>query len=99
MKELALHIMDILNNSVRARADLIEFGITDSRDKNLYRMTFKDNGTGMDEELLAQVLNPWVTSRTERKVGMGLSLLKQNAELAGGTLTIESYMSHLYGSL
>ena len=91
MKELALHIMDILNNSVRARADLIEFEITDRRDKNLYRMTFKDNGTGMDEELLSRVLNPWVTSRTERKVGMGLSLLKQNAELAGGTLTIESH--------
>ena len=90
MRELALHIMDILNNSVRARADLIEFEITESREKNLYRMIFKDNGKGMDEELLTQVLNPWVTSRTKRKVGMGLSLLKQNAELAGGSLTIES---------
>lgn len=90
MKELSLHIIDILNNSVRARADLIELEITESRETNLYRMAFKDNGTGMEKELLEQVLNPWVTSRTERKVGMGLSLLKQNAELAGGGLTIQS---------
>lgn len=90
MNELALYILDILGNSVRAGAREISLAITESRRENLYRMVFRDNGKGMSPEMLADVFNPWVTSRTERRVGLGLSLLKQSAELCDGTLAIDS---------
>lgn len=90
MNELALYILDILGNSVRAGAREISLAITESRRENLYRMVFRDNGKGMSPAMLADVFNPWVTSRTERRVGLGLSLLKQSAELCDGTLAIDS---------
>jgi len=90
MKDIALHIMDILQNSTRAKATKIELNIEENLAKDTLTIMFKDNGHGMSEETLEQVLNPFFTTRTTRKVGLGLSLLKQSAEFTGGTLTIHS---------
>ncbi len=93
MKDLSMHIMDILQNSTRAGATLIELDVFENPETDQLTLRFKDNGCGMSEEVLQQVLNPFFTTRTTRKVGLGLSLLKQNAELTGGSLTIESQVN------
>ena len=85
-----MHIMDILQNSIRAKADRIELNVTEDHAADTLTLEFIDNGTGMSEETLAKVLNPFFTTRTTRKVGLGLSLLKQNAEQTGGHLDIRS---------
>jgi hypothetical protein len=90
MKDLSLHILDIVQNSISARADLIEISIRQDIAANLYSLGIKDNGKGMDPETLLKVTDPFFTTRTTRKVGMGIPLLKLNAERAGGSFTIES---------
>jgi len=90
MKDLALHILDIAQNSLKAKATNVCISITDSQKTNLYSIAIKDNGTGMDVETVRKVTDPYFTSRTTRKVGLGIPLFKQNAELTGGTLKIES---------
>ncbi|MFZ4740092.1 MAG: ATP-binding protein [Bacteroidales bacterium] len=90
MKELSLHILDIVQNSIVANADLIEIMIVENKADNLYCISIKDNGKGMTKEMLANVTDPYCTSRTTRKVGLGIPLFKQNAEKAGGSFTIDS---------
>lgn len=90
MRTLAEHILDIVQNSVRAKATLIEIIVAESKKNNLCLLTIKDNGCGMSAELLKQATNPFFTSRKTRKVGLGIPLLKQNAEAAGGTFSLES---------
>ncbi len=90
MKELSMHILDIAQNSIRAKASLIEISIEEQPDNDLYIISIKDNGRGMSPEVLEKAIDPFFTSRTTRKVGLGLSLLKQNAELTGGSFTITS---------
>ncbi len=90
MKDLALHILDILQNSVSAGALLIKISIDELPDKDTYRLKIVDNGKGMDAWMVQKVTDPFFTTRTTRKVGLGLPLLKQNAERAGGFLTIHS---------
>jgi len=90
MKELSLHILDIIQNSISAGAGKIEVLIEENIPENQYIIIITDNGKGMDEEMLQIVTNPFFTTRTTRKVGVGISLYKQNAEQTGGSLTIES---------
>ena len=90
MKDLSMHIMDIIQNSVRAEASLVELEIKESLKDDLFSISIKDNGFGMSEELLAKVIDPFFTTRTTRKVGLGLSLLKQNAEQTGGSMKLSS---------
>jgi hypothetical protein len=90
MKELALHILDITQNSVRAKATEIKIDIKESPRTNLLTITITDNGTGMSEEVLKNVLDPYYTSRTTRKVGLGLPLFRMNADQSGGGLKITS---------
>ncbi len=90
MRDLSEHIMDIIQNSVRANATLIELDILEDVKADIYKLLFKDNGCGMSGEVLAKVADPFFTSRTTRKVGLGISLLKQNAEQTGGSLKIWS---------
>jgi len=90
MKDLSLHILDIIQNSISAGANLIELTIEENLSQNLYQITFTDNGSGMSSEMVEKVTDPYFTSRTTRKVGLGLPLLKQNAERTGGNLTIVS---------
>ncbi len=89
MKELSLNILDIAKNSTRAGASLIEILLV-TDDKGMLTMTIRDNGCGMDEETLRRVSDPFYTTRTTRKVGMGIPLLRMAAEATGGSLTITS---------
>lgn len=88
MKELSLNILDIAENSVKAGASLTEIGVTEEGD--LLTLTVKDDGCGMTGETVKSVTDPFYTTRTTRKVGMGLPLLKLEAEMTGGDLTVES---------
>ena len=88
MKELSLNILDIAENSVKAGASLTEIHISETDDTVVIKIT--DNGCGMTEEILKSVTDPFYTTRTTRKVGMGLPLLKLEAEQTGGEVTVES---------
>jgi hypothetical protein len=90
MKDLSLHILDILQNSVTAGATLVKLRIDEIPAEDKYMVKFTDNGKGMDAEMVKQVTDPFFTTRTTRKVGLGLPLLKQNAERTGGQMTIHS---------
>jgi anti-sigma regulatory factor (Ser/Thr protein kinase) len=90
MRTLSEHILDIVQNSVRARAEVIEIMVEERKIDDLCSLTINDNGCGMDRETLVQATNPFFTSRTTRDVGLGLPLLKQNAEAAGGKFVLES---------
>ncbi len=90
MKELSLHILDIAKNSVKAGAALIEIIIEEDTQKNLLTIDIKDNGCGMSEEFLKTVKDPFSTTRTTRKVGMGISLFEAAAMQCGGGLEINS---------
>ena len=90
MKDLSLHIIDILQNSTRAKATKIELDVEKSTADDKLVLRFKDNGCGMDEAMVKKVTEPFFTTRTTRKVGLGLPLLKQNAELTGGSFNIQS---------
>ncbi len=88
MKELSLNVLDITENSVKAKATLVEITITEGADT--LELSVKDNGTGMTEEVLKSVRDPFYTTRTTRKVGMGIPLLQFAAEQTGGRISIES---------
>ncbi len=90
MKDLSLHILDILQNSISAEASLIQLHIEEDLSKDKYLIRFIDNGKGMNDEMLAKVADPFTTTRTTRKVGLGLPLIKQNAERTGGYVSIRS---------
>lgn len=90
MKELSLHILDVVQNSTRAQATEVVIEITEDFRQNLLQIVIKDNGCGIKKELLPTITNPFSTSRTTRRVGLGLSLLKAAAEQCNGEMTIES---------
>jgi len=89
MKELSLNILDIVENSVKARAANIGIDL-DEREKGRLVLTITDDGCGMTEDILRRVTDPFYTTRTTRPVGMGLSLLKLAAQQTGGDMTVES---------
>lgn len=88
MKELSLNILDIVENSVKAGATLTEITIDEADDR--LTLTIRDNGCGMSEEVTRSVTDPFYTTRTTRKVGMGLPLLKLEAEMTGGGMSVTS---------
>ena len=89
MKELSLHILDITKNSVSAGAKNITLSLTETEEHAL-TIVIADDGCGMTPEFLARVTDPFTTTRTTRKVGMGLPLYRMAAEMTGGSLAIES---------
>ena len=88
MKELSLNILDIVENSTKAEAELVEIAIVE--DKCSLTITITDDGSGMTEETLRSVSDPFYTTRTTRNVGLGVPLLKLAAEQTGGGIKIES---------
>jgi hypothetical protein len=90
MKTLSDHVLDIVQNSINAKSTLIEIIIEMDKNNDLYLLKINDNGCGMSEEMLRQATNPFFTTRTTRKVGLGLSLLKQNSEMSNGRFSIIS---------
>ena len=90
MKELAMHVYDLMENSTAADSKDVELTIVDSIKNNDFHFTIVDNGRGMSPEFLARVTDPYTTSRTTRKVGLGLPLIKMNTENCGGGMKLES---------
>lgn len=88
MDNLSFHLTDITANSIRAGATRIEVDIREERGTTLIRIS--DDGCGMDAETVRRVTNPFYTTRTTRKVGLGLPFLIQNAEQTGGKVSIDS---------
>lgn len=90
MDDLALHILDIAENSINAGAKNVTINIIEDTIQDLLMIEIIDDGKGMDKEMLEAVSNPFVTTRTTRKVGLGIPLLKLAAENCDGSLEINS---------
>ena len=90
MRELALNILDIAENSLSAGAKLVEISVCADFAADRMKISIRDDGKGMSAEMLKTVCDPFTTTRTTRKVGMGLPLFKYSAESAGGSFHIES---------
>lgn len=94
MKELSLNILDITENSVKAGATLTQI-ILEETDNNL-TVIIADNGCGMSEETVKRVTDPFYTTRTTRKVGLGIPFYKLSAEQTGGSFEIKSKSKEEY---
>ena len=90
MRELSLNVLDIAQNSVSADASLIEIELTEDTKNHDLLIGIYDNGKGMTPEQVENVRDPFFTTRTTRKVGMGIPLFKFAAEMTGGRLEIDS---------
>lgn len=91
MKDIALHILDIVENSVRAESTEISIEIKLDHKSDELVLFIEDNGKGMPVEIAENAHDPFYSSRTTRTIGMGLALLKQNSELTGGSFSLVSY--------
>ena len=90
MRELSLNVMDVAQNSVRAEADLVKIIVTESDRGDNLTISISDNGCGMTDEQVQQVIDPFFTTRSTRKVGLGVPLFKLSAEQTGGSFDIQS---------
>lgn len=90
MRELSLNILDIAQNSISAGASIITIEVSENTTDNTLLIGVYDNGKGMSEEQVKSVIDPFFTTRTTRKVGMGVPLFKMAAEQTGGSLEIKS---------
>jgi anti-sigma regulatory factor (Ser/Thr protein kinase) len=90
MTEISLNILDVAQNSVRANASLIKISVKADEKEDLLEVIISDNGCGMSEEQLKNVTDPFFTTRTTRKVGLGIPFFKLAAESTGGSFDIKS---------
>ena len=88
MQDLSLNILDIVDNSIKAKASLINVDLTVKG--NILTIEIKDNGCGMDKDFLSKVTDPYSTTRKTRNVGLGIPFFKMEAEMSGGTFSIDS---------
>ena len=93
MEDLSLHILDIAENSIIANAKNVEIIIDEDIKKDLLTIEINDDGSGMNKEMINKITDPFVTSRTTRRVGLGIPLLKGSAEMANGNLVIKSQVN------
>jgi len=91
MEDLSLHILDIVENSIAAGAAHVEIRVSEEPRDDRLSIEIDDDGSGMKEETLEKAADPFFTSRTTRRVGLGLSLFEQAAKTAGGEFRIESH--------
>jgi len=90
MDELSLNILDIAQNSIAADATLVEIDVEEDFGSDRLVISVKDNGKGMSEDFLQAVEDPFTTTRTTRKIGLGISFFKEAAEITGGSVKIKS---------
>jgi anti-sigma regulatory factor (Ser/Thr protein kinase) len=90
MEDLSLHILDIAENAIAACASRIRIEIREDTRHDILTLEVSDNGRGMDAGALENVLDPFFTTRTTRRIGLGLPLLEQAAKAANGAMTIKS---------
>jgi anti-sigma regulatory factor (Ser/Thr protein kinase) len=90
VEDISLHILDIAENSISAGACLVEIGVEEDTGNDRFKLEIRDNGKGMDEEMMRKVTDPFFTTKTVRGVGLGLPLLRQTAEECEGHFSITS---------
>jgi signal transduction histidine kinase len=90
LRDISLHILDLTQNSIRAKAERVDIGLSADSTAGLLSVTIEDNGCGMSKAFLAAVEDPFTTSRTTRKVGMGIPFFKLACVQSGGDFTIDS---------
>ncbi len=90
MKELSLHILDIVTNSINAKSSLIKIRIIENSRDDFLKIIIKDNGTGIKSDDIDKIQSPFYTTRKVRNVGLGLPFLKLAAESCEGKFNIES---------
>ncbi|MFL7791671.1 MAG: ATP-binding protein [Anaerolineae bacterium] len=92
MRELSLHILDALENSLEAGATVVDLTIEEDLATDLLTITIQDDGRGMSEDQLARIFDPFFTTRETRHVGLGVPLFRAATERCNGDLTIESQL-------
>jgi hypothetical protein len=90
MQDLSLHILDIVENAIASKASQVAIRITEDPEEDQMTVEIEDNGAGIPRHLLEKVLDPFFTTRTTRRVGLGLSLLQQAARACEGDLQVQS---------
>lgn len=90
MREIALHVLDIAQNSIVAGASIVTININEDIEKDVLEISIIDDGCGMTPEFVKNVTDPFTTKRTTRKVGLGIPLFKLAAENTGGSFFIKS---------
>ena len=90
MEDLSLHILDIVENATSAGATLVCISVQEDAERDILEITVRDNGSGMDAKALNGVRDPFFTSRTTRRVGLGIPLFEAAAREAGGHLWVYS---------
>lgn len=90
MRELSLHIMDIIENGISAGADLITLEVLEKKKENLLIIKITDNGRGIPQDALEKVMDPFYTTRKTRRVGLGLSLFREAAKRCDGEFRLSS---------
>ena len=107
MRELSLNVLDIVQNSITANANLIEIELIEEINNDILKINIFDNGKGMTDEQIKSVTDPFYTTRTTRKIGLGIPRFKMAAEMSGGSFKIEStvgvgtkiYTSYIHSSI
>jgi signal transduction histidine kinase len=90
MEDISLHLLDVAENALVAGADCIEIRIFEERKEDVMKIEIKDNGCGMDEQTLKRALDPFYTTKPDKRIGLGLPLLAQAAREAGGDIEIRT---------
>jgi anti-sigma regulatory factor (Ser/Thr protein kinase) len=90
MADLSLHILDIAENSIEAKAHRVAIRVEERLSKDLLVLEVTDDGRGMSPRLLARALDPFVTTKKAKRIGLGLPMLAQAAQAAGGKVTLRS---------
>jgi anti-sigma regulatory factor (Ser/Thr protein kinase) len=90
LREMSLHIMDIVENGIGAGAKLIDISVTEDRKHNRLEIVIRDNGRGIPENLMEKVMDPFYTTRTTRRVGLGLSLFREASRRCDGEFAVKS---------
>ena len=90
MTELSLHVLDVAENSTKAHASLVTISVDIQTAKDEIIISIIDNGCGMTAEQVDRVTDPFYTTRTTRKVGLGVPFFKMAAEATGGSFSIQS---------
>lgn len=90
MREISLHILDIVQNSIAAGASRIEVNVSADTKQDLLSISIKDNGSGMSPEMVEAVRSPFCTTRTTRKVGLGIPMFTASAQMCEGDVSLDS---------
>ena len=91
MQDLSLHILDVVENSLRSEAKFVEISVVEDMKQDVLTLEIKDDGKGMDPELCARAVDPFFTTKPGRRIGLGLALLAQAARESEGEFDLSSH--------